>query len=71
MVILKTESQLKSFMTRKSTNNPDVEYGLLGNDYSVFLSGKKIIRCITTFVEYGHYSSTECEVIALYIPRVK
>ncbi len=75
MVILKTESQLKSFMTRKSPNNQEDNWGT-DDCYSryhcsVFLSGKKIVRCESTYGYGGYLDSAECKVIALYIPRVK
>lgn len=73
MVILKTESQLKSFMHRKSSiithEEPDFDnYGPHSN-YNVFLNGKKVIASTTVYIDYGLHSHTTYEVIAIYNPR--
>lgn len=74
MVILRTESQLKSFMHRMNDSDPQPEgwdWDDCANHYvcSVFLNGKKVVKCSTDYFDYGSSQYTTCKVIALYIPK--
>lgn len=74
MVILKTEAQLKSFMHRMDDSDPQPEgwdWDDCSSHYtcSVFLNGRKVVKCSTYHEDYGSSEYTVCKVIALYIPR--
>ena len=74
MVILKTKSQLKSFMRRMDDSEPQPEGWDWDDAYHhyvcyIFLSGKKVVKRSINYADYGACEHITHEVIALYIPR--
>ena len=72
--ILKTESQLKSFISRHTIAPPD-STDFYWDDYhtleenEIFLDGKKVVERVTTHTEWGSNATQFVRVIALYLPR--
>ena len=74
MVVLRTESQLKSFMHRMNDSEPQPEGWDWDDCYhhyfcTIFLDGKKVVKRSSNYADYGGSEHTTYKVIALYIPR--
>jgi len=61
--IIKTESQLKSFIHRHTIENNDVSN-------NIFLDGKKVIEQQKVFTNWERFYEFK-RVIAIYLPRKK
>lgn len=84
MIILKTESQLKSFIKRTEKDIAEMYQNTLSghgefdwDDHEILsidvivIEGKKIIRQSHVSISYGTYEKIYNRVIALYLPRGK
>lgn len=76
MIILKTTSQLKSFMHRMRDTSLKDENFDWDDRYSftyhhIILDGKKVVKIEHNVFGYGAYHDTHPKVIALYLPRGK
>lgn len=74
MVILKTESQLKSFMIRMDDSDryyPGWDWDDCYSFYrcTIFLDGRKVVKSSTLHENYGLEETSWKEVIAIYAPR--
>lgn len=70
--ILKTESQLKSFIKRHTiVHNDDFDWDdcFSVEDNDIFLDGKKVVERFRTFENWGADCHEIKRVIALYLPR--
>ena len=70
--ILKTESQLKSFIRRHTiVHNEDFDWDdcFTLEDNDIFLDGKKVVERFRTFENWGADCHEIKRVIALYLPR--
>ena len=78
MIILKTESQLKSFIHRHSCKPIDDDDKQFYWDdhfsmhwYRIIVDGKKVIKHHFRTEQWGNESYEHFEVVALYLPRGK
>lgn len=70
--ILKTESQLKSFIMRHTiVHNEDFDWDdcFSVEDNDIFLDGKKVVERLRTFENWGASCHVFTKVIAIYLPR--
>lgn len=75
MPILKTESQLKSFINRRTIKNDDEDFDWDDREVfavnRIFVDGKKVIEDQMVYKNYGGSCHEFKRVIAIYLPRKK
>lgn len=74
MVILKTESQLKSFIRRRTmVDDEDFDWDdrFVHAVNRFFLDGKKLVEEQTVYKNYGSSCHEFKRVVAIYLPRKK